>query len=85
MNAIDSLVLSSITFPVLLNGVFGVKDLFFNGLVDVGMAPKMASALWAFLYMFICFIPAYILYKKKIKMLKTDIETNILIMVLSSP
>ena len=52
--------------PVLLNGVLGVKGLFFNGLVDVGMTPKLASALWAFLYMFICFIPAYILYKKKI-------------------
>ena len=53
-------------FPVLLNGVLGVKDLFFNGLVDWGMAPKLASMLWAFTYMFICFIPAYILYKKKI-------------------
>lgn len=64
-NAITIYVLAGM-LPVLLNGVFGVKDLFFNGLVDIGMAPKMASALWAFTYMFICFIPAYILYKKKI-------------------
>jgi predicted acyltransferase len=53
-------------FPVLLNQVLGVKGIFFNGLVDLGMAPKLASMLWAFTYMFICFIPAYILYKKKI-------------------
>ncbi len=64
-NAITIYVLAGM-LPVLLNGVLGVKGLFFNGLVDIGMAPKLASALWAFLYMFICFIPAYILYKKKI-------------------
>ena len=52
--------------PILLNNLFGAKFYFFNGLVDMGMAPKLASALWAFTYMFICFIPAYILYKKKI-------------------
>ena len=53
-------------FPWLLNSILGVKDLFFNGLVDIGMAPKLASALWAVTYTMICFIPAYILYKKKI-------------------
>lgn len=64
-NAITIYVLAGI-LPVLLNEQLGVKDLFFNGLVDIGMAPKLASALWAFTYMFICFIPAYIMYKKKI-------------------
>lgn len=64
-NAITIYVLAGM-LPVLLNGVLGVKGLFFNGLVDMGMVPELASALWAFTYMFICFIPAYILYKKKI-------------------
>lgn len=53
-------------FPVLLNRILGVKDTFFNGLVDLGMVPELASMLWAFTYMLICFIPAYILYRKKI-------------------
>lgn len=52
--------------PVLLNDMLGVRGLFFNGLVDIGMVPKLASALWSFTYMFICFIPAYIMYRKKI-------------------
>jgi len=64
-NAITVYVLAGV-LPIILNSLFGAKFHFFNGLVDVGMAPKLASALWAFLYMFICFIPAYILYKKKI-------------------
>ncbi len=64
-NAITIYVLAGM-LPELLNGVLGVKGLFFNGLVGIGMAPKLASALWAFAYMMICFIPAYIMYKKKI-------------------
>lgn len=53
-------------FPVLLNDVLGVKDLFFNGLLSAGMVPELASFLWAITYTMICFIPAYILFKKKI-------------------
>lgn len=53
-------------FPLLLVKTFGVQSLFFDGLVDLGMLPKLASFLWSFTYMLICFIPAYILYKKKI-------------------
>lgn len=64
-NAITIYVFAGL-LPFLLNDLMGVKGMFFDGLVDIGMAPKLASALWAFLYMFICFIPAYILYKKKI-------------------
>ena len=53
-------------FPWLLNDIMGVRGFFFNGLVDIGMAPKLASALWAVTYTMICYIPAYILYKRKI-------------------
>ncbi len=53
-------------FPELLNETLGVQDLFFNGLVSAGMVPELASFLWAITYTMICFIPAYILYKKKI-------------------
>ncbi len=64
-NAITVYVLAGM-LPILLNSVLGVQDLFYNGLVDIGLAPKLASALWAFSYMFICFVPAYIMYRKKI-------------------
>ena len=64
-NAISIYVLAGM-LPALLSGVLGIQEMFFNGLVNAGMAPKLASMLWAFAYMFLCFIPAYILYKKKI-------------------
>jgi len=64
-NAITVYVIAGM-LPVLLNGVLGVKGLFFNGLVNLGVTPNLASFLWAIVYMLICFIPAYILYRKKI-------------------
>lgn len=64
-NAITIYVLAGM-LPVLISDILGLQGMFFNGLVDIGMDPKLASALWAFLYMFICFIPAYIMYRKKI-------------------
>lgn len=64
-NAITVYVIAGM-LPALLNGVLGIKGMFFNGLVNLGMAPNLASFLWAILYMLICFIPAYIMYRKKI-------------------
>ncbi|HHP7240825.1 MAG TPA: acyltransferase family protein [Cyclobacteriaceae bacterium] len=61
-NAITVYVLSGI-LPTFTNGI---KGFFFDQLVDVGMAPKFTSLIWAILYCFLCFIPAYVLYKKKI-------------------
>ncbi len=53
-------------FPWLLNDIMGVRGFFYNGLVNVGMVPELASFLWSIVYTLICFIPAYVLYKKKI-------------------
>jgi predicted acyltransferase len=39
---------------------------FFNLFVSMGMAPKLASMIYALIYVVINFIPAYILHKKKI-------------------
>lgn len=39
---------------------------FFESLQSTGMAPKLASLLWAVCFCLICFIPAYILYRKRI-------------------
>jgi predicted acyltransferase len=42
------------------------QSMFFNNLVAAQLDPKFVSLLWAILYCLVCFIPAYILYKKKI-------------------
>jgi predicted acyltransferase len=39
---------------------------FFNAFTAIGFAPKVASMLYSLIYVSINFIPAYILYKKKI-------------------
>ncbi len=66
-NAITIYVLAGM-FPSLthLGGEHSINSLFFNGLVDIGLAPKFVSLLWAILYCLVCFIPAYFMYKKKI-------------------
>jgi predicted acyltransferase len=52
---------------------FGVKfgdaslnQVFYHGLTQAGVAPKLASMLYSLMYVGINFIPAYLLYKKKI-------------------
>jgi len=68
-NAITIYVLADI-FTLLFYGVkiagASLNDHFFNLFTSVGLAPKVASMLYALLYVGINFIPAYILYKKKI-------------------
>ena len=64
-NAISIYVLAGL-LPYLLYTVLGVKGFFFDELVNLGVAPKTASALWSVLYVLLLYIPAYIMYKKKI-------------------
>ncbi len=44
----------------------GIKNLIFNGLINAGFAPELASLIWAIIFCLICFIPALVLYRKKI-------------------
>lgn len=45
---------------------FSLSKSFMDGMSTLGMDPKLASLMYAILYMLIIYIPAYILYKKKI-------------------
>lgn len=68
-NAITAYVLAGMLTIVFYEGWFGMKglnELFLDGLTGMGMAPKLASLLYAILYTLIIYIPIYILYKRKI-------------------
>jgi len=68
-NAIVSYVLSGMLTVVFYSSLFGktaLNDLWMDGLTSVGVTPKIASLGYAILYMLIIYIPAYILYKKRI-------------------
>ena len=69
MNAITVYVLGdllSLIFYGLKIGSLPLNDLFFNAVTSVGVAPKIASMVYSLMYVGINFIPAYILYKRKI-------------------
>ncbi|MEZ5071512.1 MAG: hypothetical protein R2751_11220 [Bacteroidales bacterium] len=68
-NAITSYVLAGMLTLVFYRMNVGGESLnthFMNGLTGIGFAPKLASFLYAFLYMLVIFLPALFLYKKKI-------------------
>ncbi len=68
-NAITSYVLAGmLTFVFYDNIWWGVSlsHSFMDGLTGIGVSAKLASFLYAMIYMLIIYIPAYILYKKKI-------------------
>lgn len=58
-------VLGSIFYSDYIIGV-QLNSIFVNTLVDSGIYPKVASLLYAMLYVIIIYIPAYYLFKKKI-------------------
>jgi predicted acyltransferase len=60
-----SLVLGASLYPVTFGG-HSLSSLFMDGFVTIGLAPKFVSFLYAIFYMLICYIPVWILYKKKI-------------------
>jgi predicted acyltransferase len=47
-------------------GDHSISSFFMNVFVNLGMPPKLASLLYAISFTLICYIPVYILYKKKI-------------------
>lgn len=68
-NAITSYVLAGLLNPVFYRIKFGGASLnthFMSGLTSLGFDPKLASMLYALIYMLIIFVPALILYRKKI-------------------
>ncbi len=68
-NSIASYVLAGMLTVIFYSDmVWGVSlsGAWMNGLTSIGVDPKMASFLYAILYMLIIFVPAYYLYKKKI-------------------
>ncbi len=68
-NAITVYVISGILPDLFTNLKIGgnsLNYLFMDGFIGMGMAPKMASFLYSIAFTLVCYIPAYILYKKKI-------------------
>ena len=68
-NAITSYVLAGMLTVVFYNDIFSgysLNGLWMDGLTSMGIAANLASLLYAIMYMLIIYIPAYILYKKKI-------------------
>ena len=68
-NAITSYVLAGMLTLVFYSSIFGgvsLNDLFMDAMTSIGVATKLASAMYAVIYMLIIYIPAYVLYRKKI-------------------
>jgi predicted acyltransferase len=68
-NAITSYVLAGMLTLVFYSAIFGgvsLNGLWMDGLSAAGMPPKLASFAYAIIYMLIIYIPAYVLYRKKI-------------------
>ena len=47
-------------------GADSLITLFFNGLCNLGLPPQFVSLCWALLFCLICYLPAWILYRKRI-------------------
>ena len=68
-NAITAYALSGLLIPVFYDSVFGQPPLntaFVEGMAALGSPAKLASLLYAILYMLLIFIPAWLLYRKRI-------------------
>lgn len=68
-NAIASYVLAGMLTVVFYSTIFGEVSLngsWMDGATGVGVPPKLASFAYAVLYMLVIYIPAYVLYRKRI-------------------
>jgi predicted acyltransferase len=68
-NAITSYVLAGMLTLVFYSPIFwgvALNGLWMDGLTSIGVAPKLASFAYSVLYMLIIYIPAYVLYRKRI-------------------
>ena len=69
-NAITAYIMSYLllipfTFISIVNGK-NIQELFMAFLINTGIMPELASLLWAIFFTLLCFIPVFILFKKKI-------------------
>jgi len=58
-------ILSSIFYSDIILGI-EINTVFVDSLVEIGFYPKLASLLYALVYVVIIYIPAHYLFKKKI-------------------
>jgi len=68
-NAITSYVLAGMLTLVFYSDIFGgesLNGLWMDGMTSAGIPPKLASLAYAIMYTLIIYIPAYLLYRKKI-------------------
>jgi predicted acyltransferase len=68
-NAITSYVLAGVLTVLFYDKIWwgvSLSNSFMDGMTGIGVAPKLASFMYAIIYMLIIYIPAYILYRKKI-------------------
>ena len=70
-NAIAAYLVSEFFYDIIyfkVGGVHGTSfnDIIISALIPSGLPLEMISFIWALLYVVLCFIPVYILYKKKI-------------------
>ncbi|MBS1749365.1 MAG: DUF1624 domain-containing protein [Bacteroidetes bacterium] len=68
-NAITTYVLADVLALIFYRLKFGampLNDIVVNGLMNIGMQAELASLLYALFFVAVNFIPAYILYRKKI-------------------
>ncbi|MEP6845665.1 MAG: heparan-alpha-glucosaminide N-acetyltransferase domain-containing protein [Panacibacter sp.] len=70
-NAIAAYLASEIFYDIIYYRFGGedgksLNDVIINAVLPSGLSPEFISLLWALAYVGLCFIPVYILYKKKI-------------------
>lgn len=63
-NAITAYVLAGVLSR--LFSIFKIKSFLFDSLISTGLDPKFSSLIFAIGFTVLCYIPVYILYKKKI-------------------
>ncbi len=70
-NAIAAYLVSEFIYDIVyfkVGGIHGtsLNDIIIRAVIPSGLSLEMISFIWALLYVVLCFIPIYILYKKKI-------------------
>lgn len=70
-NAITAYLVSEFFYNIIYFKVGGdegnsLNDIIIRAVLPSGLSPEMISFIWALSYVLLCFIPVYVLYKKKI-------------------